>query len=552
MSEQANAAIYCRVSTEEQAESGTSLSDQARRCEAYCSEMGWLAAGTFVDDGVSGARVDRPALTQLIEAAAQERFSKVVVTDPDRLSRDLVDGLLLERQLANHGVEVVYLVQPAMGTLERQLRGVIAEEERRKIRDRTSRGLRAVAEAGNWPGGPPPYGYEIDSSGTHSRLVICEPEADAIRWMIAMLVDERWSTTRVADELNERQVPTAATARRRTNRGNTRWTHHRVRHLLLNTKGIAGEWVYKTGGGEFRIELPAIVTVERLQQLHRRLDATSTGTGAAAKKYSYLLSGRITSPCGNMMHGMSKPGGVARVYRCKRCVASLREDRCYCRRVSADAVESAVWELLAEALTDPGRLAKLAGLVEMTNAQPTDIADIKVLDRKIEHLESALGTQIAALLARGADAEAVSAASRQLEANLASLKAQRSKLIRWNAARMDRALALERAQRFAAAATSALANADDTTKRNVLDLLEIAVTVTDSRPCPECAGRGLVPSGSPARTQPRGHTGDICPTCRRHKYMPVIEVRGLLPEVGDFPPKRTDDDTIPFTLRSVS
>lgn len=98
-----------------------------------------------------------------------------------------------------------------------------------------------------------------------------------------------------------------------------------------------------------------------------------------------------------------------------------------------------------------------------------------------------------------------------------------------------------------------LANADNTTKRTVLDILEINITVTESRPCPECARRGLAPSCHPARTQRRGHTGDICPTCRRHKYQPVIEVRGLLPEIHDFPPVAEDeDDTIPFTLRSVS
>ena len=39
--------------------------------------------------------------------------------------------LAFERTLAASAVDVVYLIQPSMSTLERQLRGVIAEEERR-------------------------------------------------------------------------------------------------------------------------------------------------------------------------------------------------------------------------------------------------------------------------------------------------------------------------------------------------------------------------------------------------------------------------------------
>jgi site-specific DNA recombinase len=139
---------------------------------------------------VSGATITRPALSQLMADAAARMFNRVIVTDPDRLSRDLVDGLVIERDLTTTGVEVTYLVQPAVRILERQIRGVIAEEERRKTRERPSRGLRAVATARYWTGGPPPYGYQLQATPSRrNQLAINPAEAAVIVEMIDAIID---------------------------------------------------------------------------------------------------------------------------------------------------------------------------------------------------------------------------------------------------------------------------------------------------------------------------------------------------------------------------
>ena len=247
-------------------------------------------------------------------AAELHAFEQVVVTDPDRLSRDLVDGLTIERDLARSDVEVVYLVQPTMGTLERQIRGVIAEEERRKIRERTSRGLRAVAQAGHWPGGPPPYGDLIERGEEgHSNLAVNPQEAAVVVAMIDALVDRRLSTWLLAAELNEAHVPTASRGRRLSNTGSTRWTHRRVRDLLTSARGIAGNWTYTTAAGTFALQIPAIVTEQRLSQLHERLAESSTGRNATTKMHPFLFARRATSECGSPMHGYARPDGTGRV-----------------------------------------------------------------------------------------------------------------------------------------------------------------------------------------------------------------------------------------------
>ncbi len=67
MTETIKAAIYARVSTEEQATPDkVSLAVQRERAEAYCATQGWQMVEVYEDAGVSGAKADRPALTRLL------------------------------------------------------------------------------------------------------------------------------------------------------------------------------------------------------------------------------------------------------------------------------------------------------------------------------------------------------------------------------------------------------------------------------------------------------------------------------------------------------
>ena len=59
------AAIYVRVSTQEQAENGNSLEFQIEKLKAYCQLHDFKIVGEYIDAGVSGAKSERPALNKL-------------------------------------------------------------------------------------------------------------------------------------------------------------------------------------------------------------------------------------------------------------------------------------------------------------------------------------------------------------------------------------------------------------------------------------------------------------------------------------------------------
>jgi len=549
MSRTTRAALYSRVSTDEQAERGTSLADQQRRTAAYCETNGWEVAELFVDDGVSGATIHRPALQQLLQSASAGAFDVVVVTDPDRLSRDLVDGLVIERELARAEVGIVYLVQPTMSTLERQLRGVIAEEERRKIRDRMVRGIRAVAEAGYWPGGPPPFGYTVvrNEGEAHSRLVLNPHEADVIKAMIDQFVDSRRSTLEIANDLNDREVPTPGTNRRLSNPGTGRWTHRRVRDVLKTATGISGTWAYTADADTISLSIPAIITEPRHQQLRHRLAETSTGVGATKARYTYLLAGRLAAPCGSNMHGTGRPDRDVRIYKCANNVAERGLARCDCPRIHAANVEARVWSATHEMLTDPERLLALAGIARTAN-HPSGADDLSALTRKIRRIEAALGSTIAQLVATGSDAIAIQYATRQLEEELERLKAHRDRVVDWAAARNTQTDHARRLLALADTARDTLDNANEDLRRNIIQLLDVRVRVTGTTPCPGCSGRGLLKANPETATAGLGRTGRVCPTCVRFKRIPSIEISGAIPDAARLQDAEAATSAMPFRL----
>src|SRR5262249_32928490 len=102
------AAIYCRVSSEDQARPDkVSLATQREKCEAYLTVQGWQAGGVFEDAGVSGAKSSRPALDAMLEAARAGEVQRILVWKLDRLARNLRHLLNLSAELESLGVGLV-------------------------------------------------------------------------------------------------------------------------------------------------------------------------------------------------------------------------------------------------------------------------------------------------------------------------------------------------------------------------------------------------------------------------------------------------------------
>src|ERR1035438_5105712 len=132
------AAIYARVSSEQQREANTIASQTASLIEfAQGHDLEAPKEWIFEDDGYSGAKLERPGLERGRELASEGQIEVLFAYAPDRLSRKYAYQILLIEELARNGVETLFVKAPQGSSAEDQLlvqfQGMIAEYERAQI-----------------------------------------------------------------------------------------------------------------------------------------------------------------------------------------------------------------------------------------------------------------------------------------------------------------------------------------------------------------------------------------------------------------------------------
>lgn len=161
-------AIYLRVSTDEQADSGLGIAAQRARCEAQCMAKGWPAAAVYADEGISGTIAPgpkRPALAQLLGDVAAGRVNAVIVLDLSRLARSvkLVTSMIDELDAA--GAAFVsckenFDTSTAMGRAMLGIVAVFGQLERDLTSERTVAALGERGKQHGYKAGRLPYGYQ--------------------------------------------------------------------------------------------------------------------------------------------------------------------------------------------------------------------------------------------------------------------------------------------------------------------------------------------------------------------------------------------------------
>jgi site-specific DNA recombinase len=101
------------VSTLNQQQEGT-IASQVRSLKHYIHQQGWslLPTHEYLDEGISGARLDRPALDRLRDGAQRRAFDAVVVWSPDRLARNDAHQWLLSEEFTKLHTPVIFLQNP--------------------------------------------------------------------------------------------------------------------------------------------------------------------------------------------------------------------------------------------------------------------------------------------------------------------------------------------------------------------------------------------------------------------------------------------------------
>src|ERR1700735_2801528 len=197
------AAIYARVSSEQQREENTIASQTASLIEfANQHELEVPKEWVFEDEGFSGATLERPGLERVRDLAAEGQIQVVLAYAPDRLSRKYAYQILLIEELARNGVETLFVKAPQGSSAEDQLlvqfQGMIAEYERAQILERSRRGKRHRAQSGEvsvMSGAPYGYRYVARPTMPPPRTLCWKPRPG---WSSASMRCTRWKDSALA------------------------------------------------------------------------------------------------------------------------------------------------------------------------------------------------------------------------------------------------------------------------------------------------------------------------------------------------------------------
>lgn len=243
----ARAVGYIRVSTVEQAREGFSIPAQRRRIEAYCEAQGWQLVEVFADEGLSGASIDRPEFTRMLDAVLGDGVTKVVFVKLDRLGRCAWQLGQVREQLEARGVGVVSITEQfdtstSIGRFFWTMLAAFAEFERDLIRERTAAGREEKARRGvGWVSGRVPYGYALLDGE-----LVPDPETGEVVERIFRMAARGASNARIVSALNREGVASP---------GGEQWDAQAVRRILRRPI-YGGSYEYRG----HRVESPEIVS----------------------------------------------------------------------------------------------------------------------------------------------------------------------------------------------------------------------------------------------------------------------------------------------------
>jgi site-specific DNA recombinase len=390
------AAIYARVSSEQQAEANTIASQvTALQERAQTDGVSVSQAMTFLDEGYSGATLVRPALERLRDAMSAGLIERLYVHSPDRLARKYAYQVFLLEEFVRSGVEVVFLNrelgQSPEDDLLLQVQGMMAEYERAKIMERNRRGKLHAARSGsvNVLGGAP-YGYRYISKhqgGGQARYEVVADEARVVRQVFDWVGRERLSMGEVSRRLMQ--------AGELTRTGRTMWDRSVIWAMLKNPAYMGQAAFGKTRQGPLRprirsqrgkplqprraaseydvpsedwirIAVPALVDPDVFEAVQAQLEENRKHARQSSRGARYLLQGLLQCQhCGYAFYGKplspSARKNRPRAYAYYRCLGTDAyrfggERICPNTQVRTDRLELAVWHEVCALLSQPERL----------------------------------------------------------------------------------------------------------------------------------------------------------------------------------------------------
>ena len=326
------AALYIRVSSDEQARHGLSLGEQRADLLSYAEAHQYAVAGIYADEGVSARKSyrTRKELQRLLRDVQDGQIDIIVMKCLDRWFRNVKDYYKVQEILDAHGVlwectQDRYDTTTAAGRLNLHIRLAIAEEESDRTGERIRYVFKGKKDRREILTGNVPIGYKLED-----KHLVPDENAPMIRFMFQHIYEGHSAYSTPAAIMEKFGYPI---------------TYRKV-WLALRNRTYMGE---RYGIPGYCPELVPADVFERVQTL-----VNSKGHSRFAPSGRvYLFSGLIRCPsCGRNLNGNPGEANVRGeyknfLYRCGSRMSDGPAGECtFSRSISENKIERYLLEHL--------------------------------------------------------------------------------------------------------------------------------------------------------------------------------------------------------------
>lgn len=389
------AALYIRVSGEEQKMKGLSINAQKERLIAYAKERGWIVVGIFVDAAKTARKNmhKRTEFQRMLDLVRADGVDMLLFCRLDRWFRSVRDYYKVMDVLESHNCEWKtidegegYDTTTASGRLYINIKLSIAQNEADLDGERIDVVFDSKVQHGTVLSGSCPFWLRVND----------ERRLELIPEKVAILQD--------AFDYYEQSTSQRATIRHIRETYGVNWCDATFRRMLHDKLTIG---IYDRNGRYNPDFCPAVISKEQFERIQ---ELTSRNSRSNPSGRVYIFTGVLV--CEECRHNLV--GYVSGGYYYYRCNQHIQRGRCpHNHSVREDRIEKWIFEHL----TDEIKKYEVSWDIQsVTNKKTTASVDRATLRRKLTKLKELYVNDLIDIDEYKADYESYSSALKKLDA----------------------------------------------------------------------------------------------------------------------------------------
>ena len=312
-----NAAIYCRVSTEDQAREGYSLPEQQEKLKDLCRYRDYNIYDIYEDAGISAKDMEhRPQFQKMLDSVRDGKVDVIVAYKLDRLTRSVRDLEILISELEKYECSLECAMDDintstANGRFFVRMLTVLSQLEIERVSERTKFGMVGAIKDGHIP-----VRKILGFMRKDKKLIINPAESEIVERIFDLYYKGK-SYQQIANIFNDEKVL------------NKKWYDTTILKILSNPL-YKGDFKSGTRTGNPVLYENVVEPIISKKLWEECQEQTRKNTRNYTRRNDYIFFQKIICPNCHKIMACKAPGGSKKkyiYYQCNSCKTYIREDQ---------------------------------------------------------------------------------------------------------------------------------------------------------------------------------------------------------------------------------